>query len=83
MLKNVVRGHFPIPAELISSHLQSLVNISPSLARQSHAQRQSDDDEIVMACSDQILYGFFTHYPGFQNFRKIPQSYFRVEAKAS
>ena len=61
LLKNVARGHFPIPAELISSHLQSLVNISPSLARQSHAQRQSDDDEIVMACSDQILYGFFLH----------------------
>ena len=61
MLKNVARGHFPIPAELISSHLQSLVNISPSLARQSHAQCQSDDDRIVMACSDQILYGFFLH----------------------
>ena len=36
---------FPFPAELISSHLQSLVNIRPSLARQSHAQWPSDDDD--------------------------------------
>ena len=45
MLENVARGDFLIPPELISSHLQSLVNIRPSLARQSHAQCPSDDDK--------------------------------------
>ena len=45
MLENVARGDFLIPPELISSHLQSLVNIRPSLARQSHAQWLSDDDK--------------------------------------
>ena len=49
-LKNVARGYFLIPAELISSHLQSLVNIRPSLARQSHTR------VMMIRCNYQTLF---------------------------
>ena len=49
-LKNVARGYFLIPAELISSHLQSLVNIRPSLARQSHTR------VMMIRCNYQIMF---------------------------